>query len=125
MKIEWVESPLTLRQKLRRVDWLGSLSLVIFVGGLLAGLSLKAAEDLPWQHPFVWVSLIASGAALVAFVFVEARVAPEPVMPITLLLSRTPFSVALTNLSVSLFTNAPLLISYFQIWLNGQLFAPV
>lgn len=100
VKIVLPEAPLTLRQKLQRIDWLGSLTLVLFVASMLAGFSLKATEDLAWTHPYVWGSLSFSVVALLAFVFVEARVSPEPVMPMRLLLSRTPFAVSLTYLSV-------------------------
>jgi predicted MFS family arabinose efflux permease len=41
------EAPLSMRQKLAKIDWLGSLTLIIFVGSLLLSLSLKATEDLP------------------------------------------------------------------------------
>src|SRR5271170_4163557 len=75
------EAPLSIRQRLAKIDWLGSLTLIIFVGSLLLGLSLKATEDLPWKDPRVWGLLIVSVIALAAFVFVEARVSPHPVMP--------------------------------------------
>ncbi|KIM27608.1 hypothetical protein M408DRAFT_24523 [Serendipita vermifera MAFF 305830] len=91
------KAPLTLNQKLKKIDWLGSLTLVLFVSSLLMGFSLKATEDLRWSDARVWASLLFSGLALLSFVFVEAKVSPEPVMPMRLLLSRTPLAVALTN----------------------------
>lgn len=87
-------------QKLKRVDWLGSLTLVAFVAPLLAGFSVKATDDLMWKDVRVWGPLVTSGIAFFAFIFVEAKVSPEPVMPMRLLLSRTPLAVSLTNLSV-------------------------
>jgi MFS family permease len=92
------EAPLSIRQRLAKIDWLGSLTLIIFVGSLLLGLSLKATEDLPWKDPRVWGLLIVSVVTLSAFVFAEAKVSPHPVMPMRLLMSRTPLAVALTNL---------------------------
>ena len=94
------KAPLTIMEKLKKIDWLGSLTLVLFVSSLLAGFSLKATEDLEWNDPRVWGSLSFSAVGLVAFVFVEAKISPEPVMPMRLLLSRTPLAVALTYLSV-------------------------
>jgi hypothetical protein len=91
---------LTPMQRLKRIDWLGSLTLVSFVAPLLAGFSLKATDDLMWKDPRVWGPLLASAVAFPAFIFVEAKVSPEPVMPMGLLLSRTPLAVSLTNLSV-------------------------
>ena len=98
LNIKLPRTPLTPIEKLRRVDWLGSLTLVVFVAPLLAGFSLKATEDLEWSDVRVWGSLATSGVAFLAFVFVEARVSPEPVMPMRLVLSRTPLAVSLTNL---------------------------
>jgi MFS family permease len=91
-------APLSMRRRLAKIDWLGSFTLVIFVASLLLGLSLKATEDLPWKDPRVWGLLILSMVALVAFVFTEASISPHPVMPMRLLMSRTPLAVALTNL---------------------------
>jgi hypothetical protein len=93
-------NPLTPMQRLRRIDWLGSLTLVAFVAPLLAGFSLKATDDLTWGDARVWGPLVTSGVALLAFILVEAKVSPEPVLPMRLLLSRTPLAVSLTNLSV-------------------------
>jgi hypothetical protein len=91
-------NPLTPIQRLKRIDWLGSLTLLAFVAPLLAGFSLKATDDLLWRDARVWGPLVTSGVALLAFVFVEAKVSPEPVMPMRLILNRTPLAVSLTNL---------------------------
>ncbi|KAG8809967.1 hypothetical protein FRC17_003151, partial [Serendipita sp. 399] len=106
-------APLTLKQKLARIDWLGSITLVGFVSSLLIGLNLKETEDLEWSDWRVYGRLIASALSLGAFVFVESRVSLEPVMPMRLLLSRTPLAVALTNffgsiVSFSVLYNVPL-----------------
>ena len=84
--------------KLRRIDWLGSLTLVSGVGCLLLGVSLKTAEDIPWSRPLVWGLLIAGFVSFVLFVLVEARWSAAPVMPMRLLMKRTPMAVALANL---------------------------
>jgi MFS family permease len=92
------KAPLTIKQKLLQIDWLGSLTLVLFVGSLLLGLSLKTTEDLAWKDPRVWGLIVGSSVAFVGFVFAEAKVSPQPIMPLRLLMSRTPLAVALTNL---------------------------
>lgn len=86
-----------LRAKLRRIDFLGSITLVSTVGCLLLGLSLKSTEELPWSHPLVWGLLVASIVWAVVFVLVEAHWAPYPVMPIRLVTQRTPLAVSLSN----------------------------
>ncbi|PVG04170.1 MFS general substrate transporter [Serendipita vermifera] len=107
------KAPLTLKQKLRRIDWLGSFTLIICVGSLLLGFSFKATEELEWRDPRVWGLLVTSAIFLICFVGVEAKISPEPIMPMGLLLSRTPFAVALTNffcsfVSFSMLYNVPL-----------------
>ncbi|CAG7849270.1 Multidrug resistance protein fnx1 [Serendipita indica DSM 11827] len=104
---------LTIEQKLAKIDWLGSLTLVLAVSSLVVGFGLKATEDLQWSDPFVWMPLIFSGVSFASFWFVEAKVSPEPVLPMRLLLSRTPLCVALTNLfgsivGFSIIYNVPL-----------------
>jgi MFS family permease len=100
VNIKLPRTPLTPIEKLKRVDWLGSLTLVAFVVPLLAGFSLKATEDLDWSDARVWGLLATSGVGLFAFIFVEAKVSPEPVMPMRLILSRTALASSLTNLWV-------------------------
>jgi MFS family permease len=92
------KAALTLKQKLRRIDWLGSFTLVIWVGTLLLGFSLKATEELKWSDLRVWGLLLTSAIFLIGFIGVEAKISPRPIVPMNLLLSRTPFAVALTNL---------------------------
>lgn len=92
---------LPLRTKLRRIDFFGSLTLVLTVGSLLLGLSLKSTEELPWSHPLIWGLISSSGVWGVIFVLVEIRVAAYPVMPIRLIRQRTPLAVSLANFFVS------------------------
>jgi hypothetical protein len=87
----------SLRNKLRRIDIFGSLTLVFAVGSLLLGFSLKGTEELPWNSPII-VSLISSSVVFwVLFVLVEKYWAPYPVMPMRLITKRTPLAVCLSN----------------------------
>ena len=52
-------SALTPRQKLARIDYLGSLTLVGSIGCLLLGMSLKTTEMAAWSEPRVWGLLVA------------------------------------------------------------------
>jgi hypothetical protein len=91
----------SLRRKLARIDWLGSATLVIFVGALLTGVSLKTSEELAWSHPWV-VALLTTGVLFsVLFYMVEKYWAREPVMPLRLLGQRNPLFVSLSNLCAS------------------------
>ncbi|KAG8691018.1 hypothetical protein FRC11_007428 [Ceratobasidium sp. 423] len=101
VNIKLPETQQTTRQKLARIDYAGSFTLVVFVGSLLLGLSLKTSEDLEWSSPTVIGLLCLSGVFAIAFVFVEVKWAPEPVMPLRLLSMRTPLFVAISNFCVS------------------------
>ncbi|KAF8512610.1 MFS general substrate transporter [Hysterangium stoloniferum] len=90
------------REKLRRVDWMGSLTLVLGVGCLLLSLSLKTSEDIPWSSPLIWGMLIMSVVFIALFILVEAKWSVAPVMPMRLLAQRTPLAVAIANFLVSI-----------------------
>ncbi|KAF5369889.1 hypothetical protein D9758_001219 [Tetrapyrgos nigripes] len=103
----------SLRDKLRRIDFLGSITLVGTVGCLLLGFSLKTTEELPWSHPFICSLFIASLLFGVAFLLVEKSWASHPVMPLRLITQRTPLAVSMSNLfgsmaAFSVLYNVPL-----------------
>jgi MFS family permease len=84
------------KSKLSRVDFLGAATLVITLVLLLLGLN-SGGNLVPWTHPLVLVSLALSLMSLAAFIYVEACVASEPVIPVKLLLDRTVLAACLTN----------------------------
>ncbi|KAK0453319.1 MFS general substrate transporter [Armillaria borealis] len=88
----------TLYEKLRRIDGMGSLTLVGTVGCLLLGFSLKTTEEMPWSHPIIYGLFIASAVFGVFFILVEKYWSPYPVMPLRLITQRTPLSVSIANL---------------------------
>ncbi|KAF9246956.1 vacuolar amino acid permease [Melanogaster broomeanus] len=92
----------SMSSKLRRIDFVGSFTLVVAVGGMLLGFSLKTTEELPWSHPLIWGLFVLSAIFWVVFVYVEARLAPYPVMPLRLITQRTPLAVSLANLMGSM-----------------------
>lgn len=69
---------------------------------MLSAFSIKTTEELPWSHPLIWGLLMVGGIFGLAFVYVEARWAPYPVMPLRLISQRTPLAVALANLMASM-----------------------
>jgi MFS family permease len=84
------------KSKLSRVDFAGAFTLVLTLVLLLLGLT-SGGNIVPWNHPFVLVTLALSVVALGAFVWIESRWAKEPVIPINLLLNRTVAAACLTN----------------------------
>lgn len=89
------------REMLRRIDYLGSLTLVISLGSLIFSLSYKNDRNLPWSSPFVWAPLISFVISGIAFGLVEAFYSAEPVMPLRLLKTRNGLFVAFANLTLS------------------------
>ncbi|KAJ7179289.1 major facilitator superfamily domain-containing protein [Mycena filopes] len=110
-----------LHEKLRRIDVLGSLSLVGTVGCVLLGFSLKTTEEIPWSHPLICGLFVASFICGVSFILVESYWAPFPVMPLRLITRRTPFAVSLSNLfasmaAFSMLYNVPLYFSAVKLY---------
>lgn len=110
------------RAKIRRIDYLGSLTLVVAIGTLLLGVSLKTSEarsdgtDYPWTHPQIIALLCTAMIFACLFVLVEGYYAPEPILPLRFLTRRTPLAVAFTSFTMvfnqfSLLYNVPLYFS--------------
>ncbi|GAA5983531.1 hypothetical protein JCM10908_000321 [Rhodotorula pacifica] len=89
------------REMVRRIDYFGSLTLVIALGSLIFALSYKNDRNLPWSSPLVWVPLIVFVVFGIAFGLVEAYYSAEPVMPLRLLKTRNGLFVAFANLTLS------------------------
>ncbi|KAI9733503.1 MAG: hypothetical protein M1818_007251 [Claussenomyces sp. TS43310] len=84
------------KSKLSRVDFLGALTLVVFLILLLLGLN-SGGNIVPWTHPLVLVTLPLSAVVFALFIYVEAYWAKEPVIPVRLFLNRTVVAACLCN----------------------------
>jgi MFS family permease len=84
------------KSKLSRVDFLGAFTLVLTLVLLLLGLN-SGGNVVPWTHPLVLASLPLSAVALCGFIYIELYIAPEPVIPVRLLLHRTVAAACLCN----------------------------
>ena len=84
------------KSRIRRIDFLGALTLVLTLLLLLIGLN-SGGNVVPWTHPLVLTTLPLSAVSLLLFIYVEDRIASEPVIPVRLLLNRTVASACLTN----------------------------
>lgn len=85
------------KPKLKRVDFLGSFVLIVILVLFLLGLAL-GGNLFPWSHPIVVSSIVLAFALLPVFVYVEVRIASEPIIPIPLLLNRTIACACVTNM---------------------------
>jgi hypothetical protein len=78
------------------VDFLGALALVMTLVLLLLGLN-SGGNIVPWNHALVLVPLVLSFFSLLGFIYIEAKVASEPMIPVRLLLDRTVAASCLAN----------------------------
>lgn len=93
-----------------RIDWLGSLFLLLLVGCTLFGLSFQYNQDYAFSSLPVWGNYLGAVLAVLAFLFVELRISVEPVMAPQLLKMRVPVLVAASSFLVS---NAAFAVTYF------------
>ncbi|KAG8858118.1 hypothetical protein FRB91_010335 [Serendipita sp. 411] len=99
---------------LKRVDYGGAVTMLIFVGSILLLLSFRYNSGYEWSHPYVYVPLMTGILSLIAFVVVELFLAPEPVMPPFLLHQRIPILVGLNNVLVAVCNFS--LTYFFPMW---------
>jgi predicted MFS family arabinose efflux permease len=81
---------------LKRVDFVGALTLITALVLLLFGLN-AGGNTVPWTHPLVLTTLPLSVVFFGIFVYVEENVATEPMIPVRLLLHRTVAATCLMN----------------------------
>ncbi|KAI5478849.1 vacuolar amino acid permease [Pseudohyphozyma bogoriensis] len=90
----------SVKSKLARIDFLGCGALLVGVGSALVALGLKENELLPWSNQWVVLTTILAAVFLGLFLFIEAKVSLEPVLPFKLIARRTPFFVCLVTISM-------------------------
>ncbi|KAK7208638.1 membrane transporter [Myxozyma melibiosi] len=82
--------------KLKRIDFLGSFTLVMALVSFLLTASIGGVY-FPWFSIPVFMSLLISILFFVGFLFVELRVAKEPIIPLHLLKDPTVFGSSFTS----------------------------
>ena len=87
---------ISVRALITRVDFLGSFTLVSALALLLLGLT-TGGNIVPWTHPLASVSLPLAAAFFCIFIFVEQKIAREPILPLHFLRDRTVLCACLTN----------------------------
>ncbi|KAK4700525.1 hypothetical protein P7C70_g5721, partial [Phenoliferia sp. Uapishka_3] len=95
-KVDIPSGPGDIMTKIKRIDFLGCITLISSIGLLLVGLSLGGNQQ-PWSAPIVWGTIAGGAAILVLFVLIEKYVAREPLLAPRILFARTPLAVSLTN----------------------------
>ncbi|CEQ38765.1 SPOSA6832_00235 [Sporobolomyces salmonicolor] len=100
-KVNIPSGPGSTVEKLKRIDYLGSVTLVSSVALLLIGLSLGGNEK-PWSAPLVWGSIAGGLVVLLLFLVVETKIARDPICAPRILVAPTPLAVSFTNWFASL-----------------------
>jgi hypothetical protein len=91
----------SLSDKLRRIDFLGSITLAGAIGCFLLAIDFGATDEMKWTRPSVIFLFASSAFFTVSFVMTEKYWAPYPVVPLRLVLQRVPLAVSLSNLLLS------------------------
>ncbi|KAF7511206.1 hypothetical protein GJ744_005103 [Endocarpon pusillum] len=100
----------------KRVDYRGAVLLTLSLVLLLLGLN-TGGNQFPWNHPLVITALLLSMVFILLFVYVEDKIAPEPIIPVRLLLRRTVWAACFTNV----FSTMSFFIVFFYIPLYLQI----
>ncbi|KAJ7819047.1 hypothetical protein B0H14DRAFT_3738178 [Mycena olivaceomarginata] len=103
---------------LKRIDYFGSLTLLISIGSLLLFLSTRYNETLPWSNAWVFTPLAMTCIFSVLFVIVEVFVASDPVLSPTMMRQKVPLLVGASNF---LSATCNFSITYFfPMWFPGR-----
>lgn len=104
-----------IKSKLKRIDFVGSFFLVLALMCIMAAASLGGREFEYSSFTFIGM-VIVSLFLLGVFVYVEAYVSSEPILPIELITERTILSSSLTNwfYTMAIFLNLFYLPVYFS-----------
>lgn len=86
---------------LKRIDFLGSGLLAATIGSALLAISLMTSISPPASRVTNGLFAI-SAISFVLFIYVELKVANEPILPVELLTQRTPIAVAVNNFTISI-----------------------
>ncbi|KAG0884214.1 hypothetical protein G6F15_005294 [Rhizopus arrhizus] len=102
-------------EKLKKIDYAGAVTIVLAVVSFVVATSL-GGNTRSWSDTTVVGCLAASVVLSILFCFVEAKIAPNPIMPWSIISSRTPFACSLTSFWSLMCNMAMLYITplYFQ-----------
>ncbi|KAG2202276.1 hypothetical protein INT47_010724 [Mucor saturninus] len=94
--LEEQEVQTTTLERFKQIDYLGSGTVVSSVICFLLATSMGGNSH-EWSDPLISGLLVSSVILAVAFCYIEANIALNPLMPWDIISSRTPFACSLTN----------------------------
>lgn len=83
------------KQKLKRVDFGGAITLILAISALLVG--FEKGANVSWHSPATCIWLSVSLVSFTFFLFVEMKLASEPLAPRHVLFDRTMSACSLCN----------------------------
>ncbi|KXN83412.1 Multidrug resistance protein fnx1, partial [Leucoagaricus sp. SymC.cos] len=98
------------KEILKRIDYGGSGTLMIWMGSVLLFLSERYNKNLPWDSPTVIASLASALLAAIAFLIMELYISPEPILAPIMLKQKIPRLAGASNFLVA---NCNFSIMYF------------
>ncbi|KAI8876845.1 MFS general substrate transporter [Backusella circina FSU 941] len=106
----------SLSEKLKRVDYVGTVIVLIFATLFLLALNF-GGQTYPWKSAAVIVPLVIAVLMVGLLVLVESKFAKEPLMPMRLFRNRSVAAVLITNwfMGITFFSIIYYLPMYFQI----------
>lgn len=110
-----------LREKLKRVDYAGTVIVLGFATLFLLALNF-GGQTFPWKSAAVIVPLVLSFVLVGILVFVETKFAKEPLMPPRLFKNRSVVAILCTNwfMGMTFFAAIYYLPVYFQVVRNDS-----
>ncbi|KAJ3215525.1 hypothetical protein HDU67_000313 [Dinochytrium kinnereticum] len=76
------------KEKLARIDWLGTIVLTLAVSFLITPLQL-GGSTWEWGAPQTIGMFVVAGVLIAAFIYIELKVAKEPIIPASLFMNRS------------------------------------
>lgn len=113
------EETSTISQKLKRIDFIGSIFLVLALVAIMSGAAFGGTA-FPFKSLTFFGLVIAAIILLSAFTYTELYISPEPVIPVRLLADRTVLASSLANwfYSMSIFSYLFYIPIYYSSVLN-------
>lgn len=85
-----------IKDKLKRIDWLGSLSLVTFLFAFMLASSL-GGKEIPYNSNIFKLLVVATILSGTAFIYVELYISDDPILPIRFLTNRSILGASFAN----------------------------
>lgn len=114
------EGCISVKSKILAIDWWGAIALVIFLTLFLSSASLGGGEEIPYNSKSFLALCLSSSLSFIVFVYIELKIARDPILPLSFLKDRSVLGSSLSNwcCMMVLMTTTYYLPVYFSAVLN-------